>query len=46
MTNSDILVIGGGAAGLMCAITAAGRGRNVLVLEGSNRIGKKILMSG
>ena len=30
----------------MCAITAAGRGRNVLVLEGSNRIGKKILMSG
>ena len=46
MTDSDILVIGGGAAGLMCAITAAGRGRNVLVLEGSNRIGKKILMSG
>jgi predicted Rossmann fold flavoprotein len=46
MTNSDILVIGGGAAGLMCAITAAGRSRNVVVLEGSNRIGKKILMSG
>ena len=46
MTDSDILVIGGGAAGLMCAITAAGRGRNVLILEGSNRIGKKILMSG
>ena len=46
MTDSDILVIGGGAAGLMCAITSAGRGRNVLVLEGSNRIGKKILMSG
>ena len=46
MTTSDVLVIGGGAAGLMCAITAAGRGRNVLVLEGSNRIGKKILMSG
>ena len=46
MTTSDILVIGGGAAGLMCAITAAGRGRKVLVLEGSNRIGKKILMSG
>ena len=46
MTNADVLVIGGGAAGLMCAITAAGRGRNVIVLEGSNRIGKKILMSG
>ena len=30
----------------MCAITAAGRSRNVVVLEGSNRIGKKILMSG
>lgn len=30
----------------MCAITAANRGRNVIVLEGSNRIGKKILMSG
>jgi predicted Rossmann fold flavoprotein len=30
----------------MCAITAAGRGRSVVVLEGSNRIGKKILMSG
>ena len=46
MTNADVLIIGGGAAGLMCAITAAGRGRNVIVLEGSNRVGKKILMSG
>lgn len=46
MTNADILVIGGGAAGLMCAITAGQRGRKVIVLEGSNRIGKKILMSG
>ena len=46
MTNADVLIIGGGAAGLMCAITAAGRGRDVIVLEGSNRIGKKILMSG
>jgi predicted Rossmann fold flavoprotein len=46
MTNADVLVIGGGAAGLMCAIAAANRGRNVLVLEGSNKVGKKILMSG
>ena len=46
MTKADVLVIGGGAAGLMCAITASQRGRNVIVLEGSNRIGKKILMSG
>jgi len=42
----DVIVIGGGAAGLMCAITAGNRGRSVLVLEHSNRIGKKILMSG
>ena len=46
MKNADVLIIGGGAAGLMCAITAAKRGRSVIVLEGSNRIGKKILMSG
>ena len=46
MTHADVLVLGGGAAGLMCAITAAQRGRDVVVLEGSNRVGKKILMSG
>jgi predicted Rossmann fold flavoprotein len=46
MTRADALVLGGGAAGLMCAITAAQRGRRVIVLEGSNRVGKKILMSG
>ncbi len=46
MTEFDVIIIGGGAAGLMCAATAAERGRRVLVLEGSNRIGKKILMSG
>jgi predicted Rossmann fold flavoprotein len=46
MTHADVLVLGGGAAGLMCAITAAQRGRGVVVLEGSNRVGKKILMSG
>ena len=46
MTDAEVLVLGGGAAGLMCAITAAQRGRRVIVLEGSNRVGKKILMSG
>lgn len=46
MKSVDVIVIGGGAAGLMCAITAGQRGRNVLVLEGSNKVGKKILMSG
>jgi predicted Rossmann fold flavoprotein len=44
--DSQVLVIGGGAAGLMCAATAGYRGRTVTVLEGSNRCGKKILMSG
>ncbi|MFA7488900.1 MAG: NAD(P)/FAD-dependent oxidoreductase [Lysobacteraceae bacterium] len=42
----DALVIGGGAAGLMCALTAGHRGRRVLVIEHANRCGKKILMSG
>ena len=46
MTNADVIIIGAGAAGLMCAITAANRGRRVLVLERSNKPGKKILMSG
>ncbi len=39
-------MLGGGAAGLMCAIVAGKRGRRVVVLEGSNKVGKKILMSG
>jgi len=42
----DAIVIGGGAAGLMCALTAGQRGRRVLVIEHANRVGKKILMSG
>ena len=42
----DVIVIGAGAAGLMCAIQAGLRGRRVLVLEKSNKVGKKILMSG
>jgi predicted Rossmann fold flavoprotein len=42
----DVLIIGGGAAGLMCAIAAGRRGRRVLVIEHANRVGKKILMSG
>ncbi len=46
MKNPDLIVIGAGAAGLMCAITAARRGRRVLLLERSNKVGKKILMSG
>ena len=46
MTEADVIIIGGGAAGLMCAIAAGQRGRQIIVLEGSNKIGKKILMSG
>ena len=42
----DVIVIGGGAAGLMCAIEAGKRGRSVLVIERSNAVGKKILISG
>lgn len=42
----DVVVLGAGAAGLMCAATAGYRGRRVLVLEKSNKPGKKILMSG
>ena len=46
MEHVDVIIVGGGAAGLMCAIAAGQRGRRVIVLEGSNKIGKKILMSG
>lgn len=42
----DVVIIGGGAAGLMCAIEAGKRRRQVLLIEHSNRVGKKILMSG
>jgi predicted Rossmann fold flavoprotein len=43
---ADVLIIGGGAAGLMCAITAGQLGKRVVVIEHANRVGKKILMSG
>jgi len=46
MNRYDVIILGAGAAGLMCGITAGNRGRRVLVLERANRVGKKILMSG
>jgi predicted Rossmann fold flavoprotein len=46
MRSFDALVLGGGAAGLLCAIEAGKRGRRVAVLEHADRIGKKILISG
>ncbi|MBN8432283.1 NAD(P)/FAD-dependent oxidoreductase [Microbulbifer salipaludis] len=45
-TQTDVLIIGAGAAGLMCASVAGKRGRSVLVLDHANKVGKKILMSG
>ncbi len=44
--NWDVIVVGGGAAGLMCAIEAGKRGRRVLVLEHNAEVGRKILISG
>jgi predicted Rossmann fold flavoprotein len=43
---SDVIVIGAGAAGLMAALVAGGRGRSVVVLERGARVGAKILISG
>lgn len=45
-THFDVIILGGGAAGLMAAATAGNRGRKVLIVEVSNKVGKKILMSG
>jgi predicted Rossmann fold flavoprotein len=46
VNKSDAVILGAGAAGLMCAIEAGRRGRRVAVLERANRAGKKILISG
>ncbi|CEK12087.1 BaiN/RdsA family NAD(P)/FAD-dependent oxidoreductase [Legionella hackeliae] len=46
MKNPDVIIIGAGAAGLMCAIEAGKRGRRVLIIDHANKVGKKILMSG
>ena len=46
MAQVDVIVLGGGAAGLFCAALAAQRGRRVLVLERAAQVGRKILISG
>lgn len=46
MNSCDVIVLGAGAAGLMCASEAASRGRKVLILEQGHRPGPKILVSG
>jgi len=45
-TKYDAIVLGGGAAGLMCALTAGQRGRRVLLIEHNDAVGKKIRISG
>ena len=45
-SHCDAVVIGAGAAGLMCALAASRRGLRVLVVDHANKVGKKILMSG
>jgi predicted Rossmann fold flavoprotein len=46
MNSYDAIILGGGATGLFCAAIAGQRGRNVLVLERAEKVGKKILISG
>jgi hypothetical protein len=46
MKHVDVIIIGGGAAGLLCAATAGYRGKRVLVIEHAKQVGRKILMSG
>ena len=46
LRSTDVVIIGAGAAGLMCALSAAGRGRKVMLIDHANKAGKKILMSG
>jgi predicted Rossmann fold flavoprotein len=45
-THYDVIIVGAGASGLMCAIEAGKRGRSVLIIDHENNVGKKILISG
>ena len=42
----DVIILGAGAAGMMCAAEAGKRGRSVLVLDHAPKVGSKILLSG
>ena len=44
--NYDVIIVGGGPAGMFAAITAAERGLRILLLESNNRLGKKLLITG
>ena len=46
MSSFDVIIIGAGAAGLMCAIAAGARGKRVVLLDHSDQVGAKILISG
>jgi predicted Rossmann fold flavoprotein len=46
LAGFDVIILGAGAAGLMCALSASGRGRRVLILEQQGEAGAKILISG
>ena len=46
MHEADVVVLGAGAAGLMCALTAGRRGRRVVLLDHASQPGEKILISG
>jgi predicted Rossmann fold flavoprotein len=46
MIKKDVIIIGAGASGMMCAISSGKRGRSVLVLDHASKIGKKIRISG
>ena len=46
MSSFDVIIIGAGAAGLMCAISAGSRGKRVLLLDHNAQAGAKILISG
>ena len=46
MSHYDVVIVGAGASGLMCAMVAGQRGRRVLLLEHADKIGRKILISG
>ncbi|MCG2814176.1 MAG: NAD(P)/FAD-dependent oxidoreductase, partial [Thermodesulfovibrionales bacterium] len=44
--NTNVIILGAGAAGLMCAIESGKRGRTVIILDHASKIGQKILVSG
>ncbi|MBI5891131.1 MAG: NAD(P)/FAD-dependent oxidoreductase [Nitrosomonadales bacterium] len=46
VNQTDVLIVGAGAAGMLCALTAAQRGRSVLLLDHSSRLAEKIRISG